>query len=157
MKIEKVSYSSSLGIQIAAINFATKYRHKVFGDAKLKMRVMQSFKETEIAHGKRTGMKLLEVGIDIDHVHLVAQWGPGIPLSEIMRLIKGRSARDVFKNFPKLKEEKFWGGHFWSPSYHFLTTGPSDLKHHLEYVKTQGGRKLPMPGPSQTKLDAYIG
>jgi putative transposase len=156
MKIEKVSYSSSLGIQVAAINFATKYRHKVFGNAKLKMKVMQSFKETEIAHSKRTGMKLLEVGIDIDHVHLVVQWGPGIPLSRIMQLIKGRSAKDVFNSFPKLKEEKFWGGHFWSPSYHFLTTGPSDLKHHLDYVKSQGKPRWPIPGQNQMKLDAYV-
>ena len=43
----------------------------------------------------------------------------------------------------------------WSPAYHFLTTGTADLKHHLEYVKEQGGRKWPMLEPGQMKLETY--
>ena len=156
MNVEKVSYSSSLGVQVVAINFAVKYRHAIFRDARVKMRAIQSFEETARAHGVRTGLKILEIGVNCDHVHMVVQWGPGISLSEIMRLLKGRSARDVLRDFPELKKRKFWGGHMWSPAYHFLTTGTADLKHHLDYVKNQGKPRRPMPGPGQRKLDDFV-
>ena len=141
MKIEKVSYSSSLGVQTAAVNFAVKYRKSLLEDPEVEQRVHESFKETEQVHSQRTGMRLLEIGIDRDHVHLVVQWSPGIPLSKIMQLLKGRSARDIFERFPELREKVYHKGHFWSPAYHFLTTGPSDLRHHLEYVRNQGKRR----------------
>jgi REP element-mobilizing transposase RayT len=146
MKIETVHYSSSLGIQTAAVNFAIKYRISILENRKVEQRVYDSFKETERVHSKSTGMKLLEIGIDRDHVHIVVQWGPGIPLSKIIQLLKGRSARDVFKSYPEMKSDLFWSGHFWSPAYHFLTTGPSDLKHHLEYVRNQGKRRYNSEG-----------
>jgi REP element-mobilizing transposase RayT len=146
MKIEKVSYSSSLGVQTVAVNFAIKYRKSLLEDSEVSQRVYDSFKETEKVHGRRTGIRLLEIGIDKDHVHLVVQWGPGIPLSKIMQLLKGRSSRDVFKSFPELRKELYQRGHFWSPAYHFLTTGPSDLRHHLEYVRNQGKQHLKSEG-----------
>ena len=85
MKIEKISYSSSLGVQTAAVNFAIKYRKLLLEDPEVEQRVRESFIETERIHGKRTGMRLLEIGIDCDHVHIVVQWGPGVPLSKIMQ------------------------------------------------------------------------
>ncbi len=146
MTIEKISYSSSLGVQTAAVNFAIKYRRSLLGDPEVSQRVHDSFKETERVHGARTGLKILEIGIDHDHVHLVVQWGPGTPLSKIMQLIKGRSAKDVFESFPELREKLYQKGHFWSPAYHFLTTGPSDLAHHLEYVRNQGKQRIIIEG-----------
>ena len=151
MKIEKVSYSSSLGIQSAAVNFAIKYRISILENPKVEQLIYKSFKETEQVHSKSTGMKLLEIGIDRDHVHIVVQWGPGIPLSKIIQLLKGRSARDVFRSYPEMKSELFWSGHFWSPAYHFLTTGPSDLKHHMEYVRNQGKRRYNSEGQKRKR------
>jgi len=46
MNIDKVSYSSSLGIQVVAVNFAVKYRHAIFTESKVKRRVIESFRET---------------------------------------------------------------------------------------------------------------
>jgi putative transposase len=170
MRIDKVSYSSSLGVQTAAVNFAIKYRKPLLEDPEVEQRLEDSFRETERVHGGKTGLRLLEVGIDQDHVHLVVQWGPGVPLSKIMQLLKGRSARDVFKSFPELREELYGRGHFWSPAYHFLTTGPSDLRHHLEYVRNQGKvrpkrgkrkrrrfriRRRPYPKTGQRSFDTF--
>ena len=155
MNIDKVSYSSSLGVQVVAVNFAVKYRHAIFTEGKVKRRVIESFRETESEYGPRNGLRILELGVDKDHVHLVFQWGPGISLSKIIQLLKGRSARDVLRAFPDLKTNKFWGGHMWSPAYHFLTTGTADLKHHLEYVQSQGEPRRPLPGPGQRRLDAF--
>jgi putative transposase len=156
MKIDKVSYSSSLGIQVTAVNFAVKYRHKIFAEDKVKQRVIESFRKTESEYGPRIGLRILEFGVDKDHVHLVFQWGPSVSLSKVMQLLKGRSARDVLRAFPELRAEKFWGGHMWSPAYHFLTTGTADLNHHLEYVKSQGEPRRLIPGPGQQRLDVFV-
>ena len=156
MKIDKVSYSSSLCIQVTAVNFAVKYRHKIFAEGKVKRRVIESFRKTESEYSPRIGLRILELGVDKDHVHLVFQCGPSVSLSKVMQLLKGRNARDVLRTFPDLRVEKFWGGHMWSPGYHFLTTGTADLNHHLEYIKSQGEPRRPMPGPGQQRLDAFV-
>ena len=156
MKIDKVSYSSSLGIQITAVNFSVKYRHKIFAEGKVKRRVIESFRKTESEYSPKIGLRILELGVDKDHVHLIFPWGPSVSLSRVMQLLNGRSARDVLRTFPDLRAEKFWDGHMWSPAYHFFTTGTADLNHHLEYVKSQGEPRRPMPGPGQQRLDAFV-
>ena len=155
MDVEKESYSSSLGVQVAAINFAVKYRHAIFANPQVKVRAEQSFMETERAHGGRTGLKIVEMGVDRDHAHLVVQWGPGHSLADIVRLLKGRCAREVLRDFPELRRKRFWGGHMWSGAYHFLTTGTADLKHHIDYVTGQGKPRRPVPGPGQRKLGDF--
>ena len=79
MKIDKVSYSSSLGIQVTAVNFSVKYRHKIFSEGKVKRRVIESFRKTESEYSPKIGLRILELGVDKDHVHLVFQWDPAFP------------------------------------------------------------------------------
>ncbi len=155
VKIEKESYSSSLGVQVAHVNFAVKYRHEIFGNAEVLGRAKQSFEETARAWSDKTGLKILEIGIDRDHVHMVFQWGPATALSKVMQLLKGRCSREVLRDFPELRGKWFWGGHMWSPAYHFLTTGNADVKHALSYVQEQGKPRLPKEGAGQTKIDAF--
>jgi len=127
VRIQKESHSSSLEMRVVSVNWAVKYRHEIFGNAEVKMRAIQNFKDTERAYAEKIGLKIHEMGLDRDHIHLVLQWGPAISISEVVRLLKGRSAREMLRDFPKLKREKFWGGHLWSPAYHFLTTGTADV------------------------------
>lgn len=153
--IKKESYSSSLGMQIVCVNWAVKYRHEIFGNDEVRARAIQSFRETERAYAEKVGLRIHELGLDRDHVHMVLQWGPATSIAEVMRLLKGRSAREVLRGFPELRREKFWGGHKWSPAYHFLSTGTADVKHALEYVKEQGAPRVPMEVAGQTKLDRF--
>ena len=155
VRIQTESYSSSLGMQVVAVNWAVKYRHEIFGNDEVRTRAIQSFKDTERAYAEKIGLKIHEMGLDRDHVHLVLQWGPATSIAEVVRLLKGRSAREMLRDFPELKREKFWGGHLWSPAYHFLTTGTADVKHHMEYVQGQGKPPVPKELPGQTKLDLF--
>jgi putative transposase len=158
MDVQRNSYSSSLGVQVAAVNFAVKYRHGIFADRRVHKEAIASFEETARAHGARTGLTVVAVGVDVDHVHLVVQWGPGASLSEVVRLLKGRCARDLLKAFPELRREKFWGGHLWSPAYHFLSTGQASLEHHVQYAQEQGKPRRLDPGglaPSQRTLESF--
>jgi putative transposase len=40
----------------------------------------------------------------------------------IVKVLKGVSARQLFRRFPALKK-RLWGGHLWSPSYYVGTAG----------------------------------
>ena len=48
----------------------------------------------------QVGAEVLEVEVMPDHVHLLAEVPPTLPLSEFMRLVKGRSSRLLRMEFP---------------------------------------------------------
>lgn len=50
-----------------------------------------------------------------DHVHLFLSFPPSFSISEMVKAMKGRSARKAFEISPILKV-KLWKGMFWSPS-----------------------------------------
>ena len=49
-------------------------------------------------------IKILSGVVSKDHVHIVVSAPPNMASSEIMRRIKGRNARKLFEEFPKLKK-----------------------------------------------------
>ena len=51
----------------------------------------------------QVGAEVLEVEVMPDHVHLLAEVPPTLPLSEFMRLVKGRSSRLLRMEFPRLR------------------------------------------------------
>ena len=51
-----------------------------------------------------------------DHVHIFFGVPPKYSPGEIMRVLKSRSAKVVFREFPEVRE-KLWGGEFWSDGY----------------------------------------
>jgi len=113
--------------------WVTKYRYQVLtGGISLRVRelVRQTCEAFEI--------KILSGVVSKDHVHIVVSAPPNIAPSEIMRRIKGRSARKLFEEFPKLKK-RYWGKHFWARGYFCVTVGQvteemikNYLEHHFE-------------------------
>ena len=113
--------------------WATKYRHRALrGDVALRLReiVRQVCQQLEV--------HILSGVVSKDHVHLFVsappQWAP----SEIMRRVKGRTAKKLFEEFPKLKK-RFWGRHLWARGYFCVTSEALTeeaireyLKHHFE-------------------------
>ena len=57
-----------------------------------------------------------------DHVHLHVSYPPKHALSDVIRKIKGRSARKLLQEYPSLKR-RYWGGHFWGIGYGARSTG----------------------------------
>jgi putative transposase len=49
-------------------------------------------------------IKIIDIAINIDHVHLFFQYPPKYSLSNIAKKIKGRSSRLSRKEFPNLRE-----------------------------------------------------
>ncbi|ABM04700.1 transposase IS200-family protein [Psychromonas ingrahamii 37] len=113
--------------------FVTKYRYQVLkSDVGLKVRelIRQTCNSFEI--------EILKEVVSKDHVHLLVSAPPNMAPSKIMRRVKGRSSSKLFKCFPNLKK-RYWGRHFWSRGYFYVTSGgvteemiKEYLAHHFE-------------------------
>ena len=62
------------------------------------------------------------IGHEKNHVHLVVEAAPRYSPSKIIQITKSILARQIFKRFPKIKEE-LWGGEFWTDGGHVDTIG----------------------------------
>jgi putative transposase len=115
------------------IVWTPKYRFRVlFGEVKTlvekDMRMLCEWK----------GVEILELNVQIDHIHLVCSIPPKVSVSELMGTLKGKLAIKLFKSYPNLKQKPYWGNHFWSRGY-FVTTVGVDEEIIKRYVKYQEG------------------
>ncbi|OSX55528.1 IS200/IS605 family transposase [Anoxybacillus ayderensis] len=114
--------------------WCVKYRHKVLiGDIDTRLK--------EILHqiAEEHGFTILQVESDGDHVHLLIDCTPQHSIPNIIKALKGVSARLLFKEFPQLKE-KLWGGDLWNPSYFVATVSEHTEAQIRQYIQNQKAR-----------------
>lgn len=113
-----------------------KYRRVVFTDE-----VDQVLKNVCLEIAKRYEISFIEIGTDQDHVHFLVQSVPTYSPTEIVRIIKSITAREILKQVPSVKK-KLWGGHFWTAGYYMSTVGKTGSEDTIRnYVKQQGQEK----------------
>ncbi|MBE7546892.1 MAG: IS200/IS605 family transposase [Planctomycetia bacterium] len=88
------------------------------------------------AFSEQKGCEVVELNVQIDHVHLLVMEVPKISISDFVGIIKGRTAIRVFNKFRHLKQKPYWGNHFWSRGYCVDTVG-LDTEKIRKYVKYQ--------------------
>lgn len=79
---------------------------------------------------------MIELNVQIDHVHMLVKVPPKISISYFMGIIKGRTAIRVFNKFKRLKNKPYWGNRFWARGYCVDTVG-LDADMIRKYVKYQ--------------------
>ena len=65
---------------------------------------------------------------------------PRLSISEVMGMLKGKTAIKLFKSFPTLKKKPYLGNHFWSRGYCVSSIGLDETKIR-KYVKYQEERE----------------
>lgn len=75
-----------------------------------------------------------------DHVRLLVTAMPNHSIVDMVKALKGVSARFLFKKHPKLKK-LLWGGHLWNPSYYISTVGQISEETVREYIENQQKKK----------------
>jgi REP-associated tyrosine transposase len=108
-----------------------KYRYRI-----LSGRVKEAVERSIRIFSEKLGCGIVEMNVQIDHVHLVVMVPPKVSISDYMGTVKGRSAISVFKQVPNLKIRPYWGNHFWARGYCVDTVGV-DLDMIRKYVKYQ--------------------
>lgn len=113
------------------IVFVPKYRLRILtGDVAREVNnCIRAFVEQQKA-------ELVELNIQIDHVHLLTMVPPKVSISNFVGTIKGRTAIRVFNKFRHLKHKPYWGNKFWARGYCVDTVGLDEEKIR-KYVKYQ--------------------
>ena len=97
--------------------FCTKYRYRVLrGEVQERCRDLIR----QVCDG--LDVRIIKGVVSADHVHLHLSYLPKHSVSEIMRRIKGRSARKLLQEYPTLRK-RYYGGHFWGIGYGAWSTG----------------------------------
>ena len=77
-----------------------------------------------------------ELKIQADHVHMLCSIPPKLSISAFMGYLKGKTAINLFRSYPKLRKKPYWGNHFWSRGY-FISTVGLDEDLIRRYIKHQ--------------------
>ena len=89
---------------------------------------------------EQKGCTIIELNVQIDHVHLLIMVPPKLSISELMGTLKGRTAIRVFNKFKELKNKPYWGNKFWARGYCVDTIG-LDADMIQRYIKHQENRE----------------
>ena len=84
--------------------------------------------------------EIKEIEIMPDHIHLFISTKPTIAPTDVVRILKGISARELFKKFPKLKEFYNRSGSLWSKGYFASTVGKVSEETVKRYIQEQKTR-----------------
>ena len=115
------------------IVWATKYRRRILNPG------IASYLKKMIPGVMRImpGCEVEELNVQIDHLHMVMIIPPKYGVSDVIGMIKGRTASNLRKKFRWL-EQVYWKENVvWSPGY-FVSTVGLDEEQIKKYVKWQG-------------------
>ena len=110
------------------IIWCPKYRRRV-----LVGRVEVRLKEIILEVVAEAGAEVIEVEVMPDHVHLLVEVPPAVPLAKLVQKLKGRSSRLLRAEFPPLRRLPA----LWSPSWFVSTVGGAPLEVVRRYVENQ--------------------
>ena len=126
------NYSHKVGLNFWHIEFATKYRYKMFGKFKQKNLVEASIRKVTTKHK----IKIYTLYVMPEHVHMLVTLPHNITDSKALMLLKGGSAYTFFKNHPKSRL-RLPQGHLWSAGGCAITVGYNEFATVEKYILNQ--------------------
>lgn len=79
---------------------------------------------------------MLGLAVMPDHVHIFLSAPPAVSPAIIAKVLKGASARRLFRAFPPLRHRR-WGGHLWTLSSSVGTAGHGSAETIKRYIEGQ--------------------
>ena len=111
--------------------FCPKYRFRV-----LKGDVVEYVKNQIVTLCRQKDLvKLMELNVQEDHVHIVLSIPPKYSVSSMMGYLKGKLSTRLFQKYEQLGK-RYWGRHLWTRGYCVSTVGLDEEKIR-KYVKWQ--------------------
>ena len=134
------------------IVWCTKYRRQVLVDgADADCRILLR----SIAEEYR--FEILAMEVMPDHIHLLVNVSPQFCIPDMIRIMKGVTARKLFLLHPQMKK-KLWGGHLWNPSYCVMTVSERSramMERYIESQKEKAWGGIGRPPRDLERLQAY--
>lgn len=84
-----------------------------------------------------SGVTVEEMEVMPDHVHTFISFRPKHAPTDVVKNLKGASARIFLAAHPEIRKACFWGGHLWSNSYYMSTLGSMSRDTVGRYIRNQ--------------------
>ena len=110
-----------------------KYRKKVFNSTS----IIEDTKEKIIQISNDFNVKIIEQGIDKDHIHILFESEPTLNITKYLNILKGHSSRFIRSKYKEELQDKLYGDSFWSDSYYIATCGNVSLSKLIDYLDQQ--------------------
>ena len=81
--------------------------------------------------------KIIEINTDMDHIHLLIDCSPQHYIPNVMKALKGVSARLLMKQYGDSLRHQLYAGHLWNPSYFIATVSENIEEQIKEYIHKQ--------------------
>ena len=112
--------------------WCVKYRRKI-----LTVEIEKDLIEILNKIAKDNNFEILECNGDLDHIHLLINCSPQHYIPDMIKALKGVSARLLMKKYGEYINEMLWGGHLWNPSYFIATVSENTEMQIREYIQNQ--------------------
>ncbi len=110
-----------------------KYRKSVISNL-----VDKALKNICLEIEKRYDIYFIEIGTDKNYVHFLIQSVPKYSVSQLVKIIKSITARQIFVQCPEVKKDLL-GGEFWTDGYYANTVSKNGSEKAIAtYVREQG-------------------
>jgi len=113
------------------IVFCPKYRYRILTGEIGEYTKRQVYQLCQ----QKDKIEVIELNVQVDHVHLIVSLPPKYAVSEFMGYLKGKLAIKLFRQYERLGR-RYWGRHLWSRGYCVSTVGLDEDKIR-KYVKWQ--------------------
>ena len=84
--------------------------------------------------------RILAMEVMPDHIHLLLNCKPQFRISDMVKIMKGNTARWLFLKYPELKQS-LWGGRLWNPSCCAVTVSGRSREQVTHYINSQSGAR----------------
>ena len=112
--------------------WCVKYRRKI-----LTVEIEKDLIEILNKIARDNNFEILECNGDLDHIHLLINCSPQHYIPDMIKALKGVSARLLMKKYGEYINEMLWGGHLWNPSYFIATVSENTERQIREYIQNQ--------------------
>lgn len=134
------------------IVWCAKYRRRVLKDG-----IDEDCKTLLKDLAEEYHFSILAMEVMPDHIHLLVDVRPQFHIPDMLRILKGGTARKLFEMHPQIKQQ-LWGGHLWNPSYCVVTVSDRSRKQVEEYIENQKEKEwggIGRPPRDLERLQAY--
>ena len=132
---EPIKKSHNVSLLLYHLVCPAKYRRNVFKDV---AGIDQEIKKICLEIEKRYDIHFVEIGADQNHVHFLIQSVPMISPTNLTKIVKSITAREIFRVKPEIRK-LLWGGEFWTKGYYINTVGLYGNEEAIKkYVHDQG-------------------
>ena len=131
--MDYVSKNHSKFLLLCHLIFVCKYRKKLL------VHCGNIIQELIIRISEKYSLKIVEMKMDEDHIHLLISYEPKQSILTIVRHLKQQTTFYVWKEHEKYLEKQFWKEKtFWSDGYFACSVGNVSRETIQKYIKSQG-------------------